>query len=76
MAGGAFIGLTSQTFRLLPCGSDRISARNPARPHTTERYPQAKNPTHVKHIYFVRASQNKRACFCQRNEIIVYEKYT
>ncbi len=40
MAGGVLIGLTSQTFRLLPCGSDWISARNPARPHTTERYQQ------------------------------------
>ncbi len=38
MAGGAFIGLTRQTFRLLSYRSDWISARNPARPHTTERY--------------------------------------
>ncbi len=38
MAGGAFIGLTGQTFQLLSYRSDWISARNPARPHTTERY--------------------------------------
>ncbi len=38
MAGGGFSGLTSQTLRPLFCGSDRISSRNPARPHTSDRY--------------------------------------
>jgi hypothetical protein len=38
MAGGGFSGLTSQTLRLLSCGSDKISLRNPARPHTSDRY--------------------------------------
>ena len=37
MAGGGFSGLTSQTLRPLSCGSDRISFRNPARPHTSDR---------------------------------------
>ena len=37
MAGGVFSGLTSQTYRPLSCGSDRISLRNPARPHTSDR---------------------------------------
>ena len=40
MAGGGFSGLTSQTFRPLFCGSDTISSRNPARPHTSDRYGQ------------------------------------
>ena len=38
MAGGGFSGLTSQTSCPLSCGSDRISLRNPARPHTSDRY--------------------------------------
>ena len=38
MSGGVFSGLTSQTLRPLSCGSDRISFRNPARPHTNDRY--------------------------------------
>jgi hypothetical protein len=38
MAGGVFSGLTSQTTRPLSCGSDTISSRNPARPHTSDRY--------------------------------------
>ncbi len=38
MAGGGLSGLTGQTFRLLSYRSDWISERNPARPHTTERY--------------------------------------
>ena len=38
MAGGGFSGLTSQTLRPLYCGSDTISLRNPARPHTSDRY--------------------------------------
>ena len=33
MAGGGFSGLTSQTSCPLSYGSDRISLRNPARPH-------------------------------------------
>ncbi|SHG03114.1 hypothetical protein SAMN05444274_1228 [Mariniphaga anaerophila] len=37
MAGGGFSGLTSQTLRPLSCGSDTISSRNPARPHTSDR---------------------------------------
>ena len=37
MAGGGFSGLTSQTLRSLSCGSDTISSRNPARPHTSDR---------------------------------------
>ena len=37
MAGGVFSGLTSQTSRPLSCGSDTISSRNPARPHTSDR---------------------------------------
>jgi hypothetical protein len=37
MAGGGFSGLTSQTLRPLSCGSDTISFRNPARPHTSGR---------------------------------------
>ena len=37
MAGGGFSGLTSQTLRPLSCGSDRISLRNPARPHSVPR---------------------------------------
>lgn len=40
MVGGGFSGLTSQTFCPLYCGSDRISLRNPARPHTSDRYGQ------------------------------------
>jgi len=38
MAGGGFSGLTSQTSVATPCGSDRISVGNPARPHTSDRY--------------------------------------
>ena len=38
MAGGGFSGLTRQTSCPLSCGSDRISLRNPARPHTSDRY--------------------------------------
>jgi len=38
MAGGGFSGLTSQTLYPLSCGSDTISSRNPARPHTSDRY--------------------------------------
>lgn len=37
MAGGGFSGLTSQTSCPLSCGSDTISFRNPARPHTSDR---------------------------------------
>ena len=37
MAGGGFSGLTSQTSCPLLCGSDRISSRNPDRPHTSDR---------------------------------------
>ena len=37
MSGGGFSGLTSQTLRPLSCGSDTISPRNPARPHTSDR---------------------------------------
>ena len=37
MAGGGFSCLTCQTLRPLFCGSDRISLRNPARPHTSDR---------------------------------------
>ena len=40
MAGGGFSGLTRQTFCPLSCESDRISLRNPARPHTSDRYGQ------------------------------------
>ena len=40
MAGGGFSGLTSQTLRPLYCGSDTIFLRNPARPHTSDRYLQ------------------------------------
>ncbi len=40
MAGGGFSGLTSQTSVATPCGSDRISVGNPARPHTSDRYVQ------------------------------------
>jgi len=42
MAGGGFSGLISQTFYPLSCESDSISFRNPARPHTSDRYGQAK----------------------------------
>ncbi len=38
MAGGGKSGLTRQTLRPLSCGSDRISLRNPARPHTSDRH--------------------------------------
>ncbi len=37
MAGGVPLGLTSQTIVATPCGSDRISVGNPARPHTSDR---------------------------------------
>ncbi len=37
MAGGFHLGLTSQTSVATPCGSDTISSRNPARPHTSDR---------------------------------------
>ena len=37
MAGGARLGLTSQTSVATFCGSDRISVGNPARPYTSER---------------------------------------
>lgn len=40
MAGGGRLGLTSQTSVATSCGSDRISAGNPARPHTNDRYSQ------------------------------------
>jgi len=45
MAGGCLSGLTSQTLRPLSCGSDTISSRNPARPHTSDRYGTYKNIT-------------------------------
>ena len=45
MAGGGFSGLTSQTSCPLSCGSDRISFRNPARPHTSDRYRQVSKQT-------------------------------
>ncbi len=41
MAGRGFSGLTSQTFVANSCGSDWISVGNPARPHTSDRYPQS-----------------------------------
>ena len=37
MAGGFRLGLTSQTIGATPYQSDRISAGNPARPHTSDR---------------------------------------
>ena len=37
MAGGGYLGSTSQTSVSTPCGSDTISFRNPARPHTSDR---------------------------------------
>ena len=40
MAGGAFIGLTSQTSVATLLRSDWISVGNPARPHTSDRYGQ------------------------------------
>ena len=42
MAGGGFSGLTSQTLCSLSCGSDTIFSRNPARPHTSDRWQQRK----------------------------------
>ncbi|WP_321289078.1 hypothetical protein [uncultured Sunxiuqinia sp.] len=42
MAGGGFSGLTSQTSCPHSCGSDTISFRNPARPHTSDRCVQFK----------------------------------
>ena len=38
MAGGGFSGLTSQALCVPFYGSDTISSRNPARPHTSDRY--------------------------------------
>lgn len=37
MAGGVHLGLTSQTSVDTLFGSDTISSRNPARPHTSDR---------------------------------------
>ncbi len=38
MAGGVHLGLTSQTIGATPYRSDTISSRNPARPHTSDRW--------------------------------------
>jgi hypothetical protein len=38
MAGGGLSGLTNQTLCVPFYGSDTISSRNPARPHTSDRY--------------------------------------
>ena len=41
IVGGCLGGLTSQALHPLSCGSDRISYRNPAQPHTSDRCVQA-----------------------------------
>ena len=45
MAGGVHLGLTSQTSVATSCGSDTISFRNPARPHTSDRWRALKRDT-------------------------------
>ncbi len=59
MAGGVFSGLTSQTLRPLSCGSDTISSRNPARPHTSDRcVAKKKRPYHYENKIIDNNSDN------------------